>query len=290
MKIYHLIISIMFLFALTACNNQSENIPIDKEVVLEITLKEGTSRNIIEGSVLPNESQMGVFVVDSDENIMESNVLVNYVDKVCQMAEPVYLSKEDMNVYAYYPYDKSASLKKIQVNAENQIDYLYGYAVNDNDVKTTVNSDQPHANILLKHIMSRITFNIKKADEIETELYFTDMMIEGFNGSGTFDIQKGEFLSMEKIGFSLKFPAESKSVEFLAMPTDNVQSVYLNIGINNKSYAVKLPEGTWESGQQYTYTIIVEKGNVSIETIEITPWNENIKDGIEINDKNYIEN
>ena len=118
MKIYHLIISLVFLFALTACNNQNENIPIDKEVVLEITLKEGTSRNIIEGSVLPDESQMGVFVVDSDENIMESNVLVNYVDKVCQMTEPVYLSKEDMNVYAYYPYDKSASLKKIQVNAE----------------------------------------------------------------------------------------------------------------------------------------------------------------------------
>ena len=95
---------------------------------------------------------------------------------------------------------------------------------------------------------------------------------------------------MEKIGFSLKFPAESKSVDFLTMPTDNVQSVYLNIGINNKSYAVKLPEGAWESGQQYTYTIIVEKGNVSIGTIEITPWNENIKDGIEINDNNYIEN
>ncbi|MBQ8242715.1 MAG: fimbrillin family protein [Bacteroidaceae bacterium] len=290
MKIYHLIISLVFLFALTACNNQNENIPIDKEVVLEITLKEGTSRNIIEGSVLPDESQMGVFVVDSDENIMESNVLVNYVDKVCQMTEPVYLSKEDMNVYAYYPYDKSASLKKIQVNAKNQIDYLYGYAVNDNDVKTTVNIDQPHANILLKHIMSRITFNIEKVDEIETELYFTDIMVEGFNGSGTFDIQKGEFLSMEKIGFSLKFPAESKSVDFLTMPTDNVQSVYLNIGINNKSYAVKLPEGAWESGQQYTYTIIVEKGNVSIGTIEITPWNENIKNGIEINDNNYIEN
>ena len=290
MKIYHLIISLVFLFALTACNNQNENIPIDKEVVLEITLKEGTSRNIIEGSVLPDESQMGVFVVDSDENIMESNVLVNYVDKVCQMTEPVYLSKEDMNVYAYYPYDKSASLKKIQVNAKNQIDYLYGYAVNDNDVKTTVNIDQPHADILLKHIMSRITFNIEKVDEIETELYFTDIMVEGFNGSGTFDIQKGEFLSMEKIGFSLKFPAESKSVDFLTMPTDNVQSVYLNIGINNKSYAVKLPEGAWESGQQYTYTIIVEKGNVSIGTIEITPWNENIKDGIEINDNNYIEN
>ena len=280
--------------SLSACNNQDETMLGEQKVPLEINIKGCATRTIITNSMLPDNSQLGIFAVNKDDQIANSNMEVLYINKQCKLAEPVYLAESEKNIYAYYPYVERTELGDLFIDTRSQTDYLYGYAVNDNDQKTTVSANNPKANILLKHAMARITLNIKKTEKnTGNEAYIYGIIFAGVSLVGNFDIKSGIMKATDKgdLVISTKFPltVQSESVDILVPPIEGTQHVMLNLNISDKYHAVWMPAGEWKAGQQYTYSVAVGNNSFSISQAEITLWNNTEKEGIEVGDNNYVE-
>jgi len=279
-----------------ACTEQDETIATNaKEVPLEISLKGCDTRTVITGNTLPDNSQLGIFAVNNDDKISYNNVLSTYTDKQWTTAKTIYLTESGKRIYAYYPYSEKASLDNLSINTREQIDYLYGYAVGENNQMTTVNATSPKANILLKHAMARITLNIKKPKkDADSKGDIYGIILAGVPLSGNLDLRNGKMTTADNgdLTISTKFQlsTEGTNVDILVPPIEGaVQETMLSLNINDKYYSVWMPARKWESGKQYTYAVEVADGALKISEATITPWNNNQQDGIEVGDDNYVE-
>lgn len=283
-----------FAWLLSACTEQNEAIAdADGEAVpLEINLKGCDTRAVITGNTLPDESILGIFAVNDDNKVGYNNIHSVYTQNQWTLSETVYLTESDKRIYAYYPYSEEANLNSVSINTQEQIDHLYGYAVNENNQMTTVNATNPKANILLKHALSRITLHIKKAESNKKEGAVYNVALAGVPLSATLDISNGSIKTADNgdlvIKSVIKLTTEGENIDILVPPT-KAENIMLSIDINEKYHSVQMPVGVWKSGQQYTYTVEVSDNSLQIGEASITPWDDNLQEGIEVGDNNYVE-
>lgn len=114
---------------LAACSQQ-DNEPINMEgelVPLEISVSADT-RTIIDGSTLPDLTSFGIFGVTQETGELQEdieNVSVEYVKGECTLSRDVLLDERPTSIYAYYPYDETATLNSVPVQVnESETDYL----------------------------------------------------------------------------------------------------------------------------------------------------------------------
>lgn len=294
MKTYQLIYMAMATacLSLSACSNQEELAVAEKKVPLEIAIKGCTTRSIISGNTLPNDSQLGIYAVNTDNVIAYKNILATATDNVWKMAEPIYLTELEKHIYAYYPYNEATEFNNLPIDAREQTDYLYGYAVNANNMLTTVNASNPKADILLKHAMARITLNIKKsANNVTEQGTVLQAILAGVPLTSSLDIRSGEMKTAMSgdlvIATKVALSMEGENVDILVPPTET--EVVLSLNINEKYHSIKMP-AIWEAGQQYTYTVEITNNSLAVSEATIAPWENNLQDGIEVGDENYVEN
>lgn len=279
---------------LSACNNGEEENLATRQVPLELNIKEAATRSVITGTTLPQDSYFGIFGV-ADTTLEEDmdNISVWYYER-CELQETVYLDGTPTVIYAYYPYNENTDLNHMSLSANAQTDYLYGYSVNDNDFISTVNADNPRANILMKHAMSRITLRIK-VSELQSDIQdlYGIKLVNAYL-AGELDIPSGKLALSDKGELSIptkeRLSTTAHSFDILAFPETTVQDITLSLNLNEVYYSVPMPAGGWKSGQQYTYEVTIDKGTLSVTQATITPWNNNAQDGIEVGDDNYVEN
>lgn len=280
---------------ISACTEQNEMPAVSGKVTpLEITLKGCGTRTVITGNTLADGSELGIFAVNGDDQIAYENIFSTYTGKQWTIAETVYLTEAEKWIYAYYPYSEKAKLNSVSVNTREQVDYLYGYAVDANNKITTVNVAKPQANILLKHAMSRVTLHIKKAKTNEKNSVVNSVMLAGVPLSATLDIRNGDMKIVNNgdlvINSMFKLTDEGENVDILIPPMTNAAwSSMLTLNIDAKYYCVQIPANEWKAGQQYTYTVEVGDSSLTISEASITPWTDNRQDGIEVGDNNYVE-
>lgn len=284
---------------LSACNNGEEENLATRQVPLELNLKEAATRSVITGTTLPQDSYFGIFGV-AQENLDTStveedmdNISVWYYEG-CELQETVYLDETPTVIYAYYPYNESTTLRSMYLSAQTQTDYLYGYSVNDNDFISTVNADNPRANILMKHAMSRITLRIKVSEQQSDIQDLYGIKLVNAYLAGELDIPSGKLALSDKGELSIptkeRLSTTAHSFDILAFPETTVQDITLSLNLNEVYYSVPMPAGGWKSGQQYTYEVTIDKGTLSISQATITPWNNNFLGDIVVEDDNYVEN
>lgn len=280
---------------LATCTEQDQITALSGKVIpLEISLKGCSPRTVITGNILPEGSQLGIFAVNGDDQIAYENIFSTYTVKQWTIAETVFLAEAGEWIYAYYPYSEKARLNSVPVNTREQVDYLYGYAVDANNQMTTVNMVNHKANILLKHAMSRITLHVKKAKANEKSGVVNGMMLAGVPLSATLDIRNGDMKTADNgdlvINSMFKLTEEGGNVDILVPPITNaVRSIVLTLNIDEKYHSVQMPAGEWKSGQQYTYMVEVGDSSLTISEASITRWTDNRQDGIEVGDNNYVE-
>lgn len=283
------------LFTFSACSNEDETMNTDKRVPLEIELKGIETRAIIEGSTLP-DCEFGMFVTDADGNIEHSGIRVYYMNNsVYKWDKDVMLDEADRYVYACYPYTGDYDGMNIVVSA-GETDYLSGYAANSDLQKAPVNANNPKASIYMKHLLSRITLNICKAEgnNDNLELYYAGF--KGTYSSGWYNMKNGEFASRNandyKIVMKSAIGYEPTKVEILAIPTETLEGVQLCLDgetLGCDIYNIPMPAGEWKAGQQYTYNIVFESPEkVSISAADITPWEPNNQDEIIVGNENEV--
>lgn len=292
--IFYAITILYAAMSFSACSDESESVNNGIQIPLQINLKGCSTRTVINGDKLPTGSQFGIYAINSDGEIGYSNVLTKYENSQCNMAETIYLTEKDKEIVAYYPYSEKVLLNSLYIDSRAQIDYMYGYAVNENDEKVTVNASCPKADILLKHAMSRVTLSIRKSNNNAGSIeYVKSAMLTGVPLSGNLNLQTGEMTTASNgdLVVSTEFPLtiNGESVDILVPPCEITPNVGLSLKIGEKYYYAQMPRTELKSGQQYTYAVEVSNGSLLISKASITPWIENNQDGIEIGDDNYVE-
>ena len=137
--------------AFTACTDEVENISQESRAALQLSVgvNQPTSRAIVEGKALPNESQIGVSVVDNTgtayQNQNYNNVLYTAAEvegkQTWSTTANVTLSGEEATLYAYYPYAAGADITAIPVDMTetDQKDWMYATPVTGRLVDDTLN-------------------------------------------------------------------------------------------------------------------------------------------------------
>ena len=297
------------LFTLSACNNNEESLPELSNVPLQVEVAgvETKGRAIIEGTTLPNESSYGIFAFyGNSSDRLAQNIKVNYTDGVSTLTQNVFLPENsNISVYAYYPYTANMTTEDyLQIKSSSQTDYLYGYSGNSDNQLTYVNEAQPKASIYFRHAMARVTLKIKKAANNENSYKLPYVGLTNVKEYGYLDIKEStvldcsgtEELIAKPENYVLYAVDDEILVDFLVLPMNTAeQPVTLCIGDRMGSttedwqLSASIPNGTWASGQQYTYTVTISKGGVlMLSEAVITEWVNNEQPSIEINQNNFI--
>ena len=289
---------------LAACSQQ-DNEPINVEgelVPLEISVSADT-RTIIDGHTLPDLTSFGIFGVTQETGELQEdieNVSVEYVKGECTLSRDVLLDERPTSIYAYYPYDETATLNSlfVQVN-ESETDYLYGCSYDlAAGANTTVNNAQPHATIYFKHALAQVRLIAYKTADYEGEGFVPSFVVNAVPLNGSLDVTTGVItpdlvgdMVIKTDGGTLNIEGEGTTTyRFLAIPTDRVGDRMMMIELDGEYVVVSLPATIWEAGQQYTYTLVVDRNhNVLVTEGEINPWENNTQEEITVGDDNYVE-
>lgn len=289
--------------SVSSCSNEDETLQTsnDKKAPLEIDVNISQTRSIIYGTNLPEECDFGIFAIKGNGNEALTygyNNRVTYVDGNCTLNNKIYLTEDiDVPIYAYYPYREECNLHSIPIETASQTDYLYGYSANSDNQLTYVKASNPKAKILFKHGLSRITFNIKKAENNTKEYNLSSVGVSGvpthaylnvMDGGSILDPSEESDIAIES---NITISQTNSSVDLLAIPMNmDEKTVTLKLSFGNQDEAiVTIPQTNWQSGQQYTYNVIIENKQLSISPAEITSWNTNTPENgnINIGDENY---
>ena len=179
-------------------------------------------------------------------------------------------------------------------------DYLYGCSYDlASGTNATVSNAQPHATIYFKHALAQIRLIAYKTADYEGEAYVTGFVVNGVPLHGTMDATTGSIIDTEwgDVPFNITNPSNlyvegegTNTYRFLAIPTEKVLNRTMLIELDGEYVMVPLPATVWEAGQQYTYTLVVDKNhNVLVTEGEITPWENNTQEEITVGDDNYVE-
>lgn len=290
---------------LAACSQQdNEPVNISSELVpLEVSVGVDT-RDIIQGSTLPDLSNFGIFGVTQETGELQGdidNVNVEYVKGECALSRDVLLDERPTSIYAYYPYNETATLNSVPVQMnDGTTDYLYGCSYDlATGTNTTVNNAQPHATIYFKHALAQVRLIAYKTADYEGDAYVAGFVVNRVPLYGIMDVTTGSITDTEWGDMVMKVTGSNNlfvegegttTCRFLAIPTEEVANRTMLIELDGEYVTVPLPATVWEAGQQYTYTLVVDKNrNVLVTEGEITPWENNVQGEITVGDDDYVE-
>lgn len=268
--------------ALTACNTEDNN--IDDPVAAQISAVIGdNSLSRATDVKWDNGDKIGVSMGDRYLNILYTTENGDGAFK----GSAIYFrnKQEPVTLSAYYPYsgteDKapaviSASTDGERQNADEQpkFDFLY-------DVKENVTGANPNVNFTFKHRMSKLTFTFENGNDGTDVSKISTCEINGLVLDGTFNPVTGECAA--KAGSSASpLVINPKVVNATQLPSlilfpQSVSNVTMKItDSENQKYScvLKFDGNRLESGNNYTYTIKVNKTKLEIEKYSIEPWHE----------------
>ncbi|MDP4201137.1 MAG: fimbrillin family protein [Bacteroidota bacterium] len=248
-------------------------------------------------SAFPSGASLGLFITPNtldnyyDTKDNSANVKATYLSSAWSLTPPVLLTSTTAYVYAYYPYNASASdAHAIPVDHTSQTDYMYGkYNSGVNRLSSTVN-------ISMKHALSMIQFKLSKTDFPWTG-QLTKIEIANKSGktvlysAGTMEIAKGAITytngqnasaSIENSEGLLTIPTtastdESTYPKLLVLPVANsgaTGDLVMKFTIDGKVYTCDVPAGTvWGAGTKNTYTVTIQGHELKLDTnVTIEDW------------------
>lgn len=272
---------------ISSCTDNGEIEQTSGSNLLQIST-EITTRSVLESSSFSTGDEIGVFVSNSigkEYADGTSNIKATF-NKQWQMDKPVSLTESPATVYAYYPYCNNSIEENYpyisgdflyfdlrQNGDKGQIDYLFGQAEGVADINS------PNANIHFRHVLSRLTFIIKRATSDQGQGLLSSVALrspsnnlfymgyiylkDGVAKDSGYNYHRGAI----KINTNLTLNSETEQkVDMLVIPRtlSNAGELTLELTIDGKPYIVNMPATTWEAGQQYTYPITISRTDAHI--------------------------
>ena len=270
-------------------------IPVEIEKQEELVLNMSTetiTKAIIEGSRLPDNSSVGLFITD-DSGFYEPAGYKNikYTSRseggtqVWESENPIYLSDKDATLYSYYPHLASlTSMKLLPVTASStvQVDYMWGNPVN-------VSKGNRVANITMKHALAvvRVTFvrGTYSGDGIVSKVSFSGgcaasiAALDITNGTLSNFIGQGAAISPTISKKTLS--STSQKADIIVIPTQETDGK-ITMTIDGKDYFLEFGDIELHQGEITQFHLTVNDGQLSLSDITVSEWTYSNVDPAEI--------
>lgn len=276
---------------LMACSSENETNESETKVPLEISIGNNT-RSIIEGTTIPTQTQFGIFG-EYNQKINDIDNMSVFYDGKCKLSKDVYLNNSSMHIKAYYPYSSKVEKGIAEIDIRDQIDFLYGSAVDSKGELQVVNNSNPKANIVFKHALSRLTFKVRHTAAYGGDFKLTKIFITPVYVTANFNVISQELtpslLNEPTFPLNVTVTEDFTSFDLLMIPLpENSHPRWILFSGDNISYGNTTLEGEWAAGQQYTYEITFDDNGIKVSEAVITPWESFTQPGIDITDDNLV--
>ena len=270
-------------------------IPVEIEKQEELVLNMSTetiTKAIIEGSRLPDNSSVGLFITD-DSGFYEPAGYKNikYTSRsegglqVWESENPIYLSDKDATLYSYYPHLASlTSMNLLPVTASStvQVDYMWGNPVN-------VSKGNRVANITMKHALAvvRVTFarGTYSGEGIISKVSFSGgcaasiAALDITNGTLSNFIGQGAAISPAISKKTLS--STSQKADIIVIPTQETDGK-ITMTIDGKDYFLEFGDIELHQGEITQFHLTVNDGQLSLSDITVSEWTYSNVDPAEI--------
>lgn len=288
--------ALLAMLLVCSCHDEiTPTIPVEIEQQEELVLNMSTetiTKAIIEGSRLPDNSSVGLFITD-DSGFYEPAGYKNikYTSgseggaQVWESENPIYLSDKDATLYSYYPHIASlTSMNLLPVTASStvQVDYMWGNPVN-------VSKGNRIANITMKHALAvvRVTFvrGTYSGDGIVSKVSFSGgcaasiAALDITNGTLSNFIGQGAAISPSISKKTLS--STSQKTDIIVIPTQETDGK-ITMTIDGKEYFLEFGDIELHQGEITQFHLTVNDGQLSLSDITVSEWTYSNVDPAEI--------
>ena len=273
---------------LASCTNELD-VPVNEALGVGNTplsinvVANPVTKALVSGAVLPNNSQIGVKLVDAGGSTYDSQTFNNIFYSTTDGntwdidgTKSILLSATEGTAYAYYPYSDGVSdFKAISIssasNPNDQTDYMFG------SVQSGLKNSNPTASFTMRHAMAIVNFEIAKGSYTGTGS-ITSVKMKGNTASntGTMNAEAGTVTATNK-GYEFEstnsLTLGSASGKFIVVPSGESSKLDFKLVMDGQTYTASTTTAvTLASGQVYKYTLTMNSTGLTVNTVTVTPW------------------
>ncbi len=261
--------------ALCSCTEKNELNSVDNEVRISSNIASRAG-----GTAWEVNDEIGVYMCETGNiNIgqLGANVLHTTAtgNGVFSSTTPLYFPDANVDLLAYYPYNNDPAFNHTSYNVDVSdqsnfpaIDLMASRK--DNVVKTASFVD-----LTFDHKLSNVKFNILAGTGVtDADLAGLVVKIKGTCPTTTYNIETDVFSLPNSVptDITLQTAADGKSSEGILIP-QTLSGVKLVVStLLYTDFEADITTPTFASGQQYVYTVTVNRTEVQIESTTINPW------------------
>ena len=269
--------------ALASCNRIDT--PEMGNNVLDISVRNGIgTKTVIEGTTLPDGSEIGLCITDNTGVTYDGSNLKNVKytatgegeSQKWNAASDVLLSATVASVGSYYPYDESVydiTAIPIEVTSDAQKDWMWGTPVSGLDNKNT------SATITMNHALAAVRLNIIKGSFTGTgNIDYVSIKSSGAASSAVMDATTGTLTNITDAGYSFESTDEftliegGTNVDFIVVPAGTEAPLDICVLVNGAEMVATTTGVTLEAGKIYEYTVTVGVEALQLSKLNVTEW------------------
>lgn len=269
---------------LTGCN-EDENIvnrTNGNELCISATIPTLT-RAPIEGTQLPDHSQIGVSLLNPDGSDYDGNAHcknVLYKSETTgngtswSSANPIILSPTIGKAVAYYPYSASISdISAISVETASQTDYLYSDWVNG------LSFDKPQANFTMNHALCAVQVNLTNESytagpgqvtqlSVASPALATTASLNAQTGQLSAFAGQGDAITVDK---TFTLTGEPQGTKVIAIPTGTQGNLSIKVVVDEAASTVPVSlNKPLVQGKVYVVNLKVKDAKTPVELVSVT--------------------
>lgn len=277
---------------LAACTNNEMPETTDTDVAMKVNAAISSIGTRASGTTWTTGDLIGISTT-SQTKTQYTNIAYAYNGSsfIAEANEIYFQDTETVTFKAYYPYTGIAGKPANNVvgytyatnqTAANQpkIDYLFAEGATGSKANFTVYFTGTAA---FRHCMSQITLTFKDGEDVKLAGKLTEYTLSGLKIKGVFNTENGEAYALDNADAAADLTIEPGSVtttdgQYTAAPLivfpQDASTISLSVKVDGQTYSARLtvPDGKLQDGNNYTWTVTVNKTRLSVGTAEISPW------------------
>lgn len=276
---------LMGILSVSCVNELSEyGVELEPTPLRLVVNSQPISKALIEGSYLPDQSELGVFLRSSDGGSYDGLSLgdVKYIasggdeGQVWQGADNRFigLTQTVGKAYAYYPWVEG-ELSDLRVPITNDgTDWLYA-----SEPATNLSATNPVAQFEMVHAMSIIRCRIVKGDYIAAgQVTTVGCMGAGLASAGVIDLSLGKLTDFEGDGAEIvqknlgAIGTEGCLAELWTVPTGVTGTIAFRVVVDGTAYRVVSEELSVSPGMIYNFSMTLSNERLELSSVSYEEW------------------
>ena len=258
--------------------------PTGKEGELTISVStEEPTRGMITERMLPDGSEMGLGLFDSDGNVYLGKryehiyaVAENTEDgQIWKINNTVFLKEKEATLYAYYPYSSySYDIREVLVEANNYEQYDFMYA----GPYTGLTADNRHVNIHLKHALGAVRVCTRRGTyDGPGAIRSLGVGGDATKTRGYFDVTQGKFTNLIVGGTiypttTFQLSDEPNVQDILLIPTGEPGALRITMTVDEHILETTILDFLLEPGKISQVDISVDWGKLTVTDVTVQQW------------------